>query len=379
MPTGRPIWYSVCGYHRYHRYLDAFHVPLNPARSDGRIGGGVPSKHDIRLGDVVVSQPFGKYGGVVQHDLGKIVTQGQMRRTGFLNAPPPLLLNAISRVRANHLQGRIDFTRYSAAFHGLPQFDRHAAGPDKLFEATYEHKRGETCESCTKVVIRPTRTGQEVLIHYGTIASGNQVIKDGATRDRISSELGDVLCFEMEGAGLMNSFPCLVIRGICDYADIHKNKKWQGYAAATAASFAKEVLSVIPMPSKFDFTTLSTAEGASFDSRDEEHNATCLENTRTELRCQIAEWADSEHGKCIFWLNGMAGTGKSTIARTVARSFKDNRQLGASFFFKRGEGDRGNATRFFTTIVTNLIMRIPDLAQHVENALRDEPDILDLQ
>ncbi|KAF1990925.1 hypothetical protein K402DRAFT_438562 [Aulographum hederae CBS 113979] len=67
-----------------------------------------------------------------------------------------------------------------------------------------------------------------------------------ATRDQISSDFGDVLCFEMEAAGLMNSFPCLVIRGICDYADSHKNKKWQPYAAATAAAYAKELLLVIP-------------------------------------------------------------------------------------------------------------------------------------
>ena len=71
-------------------------------------------------------------------------------------------------------------------------------------------------------------------------------MKDGVTRDRLSSELGGVLCFEMEAAGLMNSFPCLVIRGICDYADSHKNKGWQPYAAATAAACAKELLSVIP-------------------------------------------------------------------------------------------------------------------------------------
>lgn len=71
-------------------------------------------------------------------------------------------------------------------------------------------------------------------------------MKDGITRDGLSSELGGVLCFEMEAAGLMNNFPCLVIRGICDYADSHKNKGWQPYAAATAATCAKELLSVIP-------------------------------------------------------------------------------------------------------------------------------------
>ena len=79
-------------------------------------------------------------------------------------------------------------------------------------------------------------------MHYGTIASGNQVMRSAAERDRVSAELGGVLCFEMEAAGLMNSFPCLVIRGICDYADSHKNKRWQPYAAATAACYAKELL-----------------------------------------------------------------------------------------------------------------------------------------
>jgi nucleoside phosphorylase len=83
------------------------------------------------------------------------------------------------------------------------------------------------------------RGSQEIVLHYGTIASGNQVIKDGLTRDRLSSELGGVLCFEMEAAGLMNSFPCLAIRGICDYADSHKNKRWQPYAAAAAAKLAE--------------------------------------------------------------------------------------------------------------------------------------------
>lgn len=64
-------------------------------------------------------------------------------------------------------------------------------------------------------------------------------MKHGSTRDRIASELG-ILCFEMEAAGLMDSFPCLVIRGISDYAVSHKNHQWREYAAATAAAYAKE-------------------------------------------------------------------------------------------------------------------------------------------
>ena len=72
-------------------------------------------------------------------------------------------------------------------------------------------------------------------------------MRNGIDRDRISRELGGVLCFEMEAAGLMNTFPCLVIRGICDYSDSHKNKDWQAYAAATAAAYAKELLGEIEL------------------------------------------------------------------------------------------------------------------------------------
>ena len=130
----------------------------------------------------------------------------------------------------------------------IPTFQRYRAGPDLLFKAAYNHERGATCDQCS-VESRQPRPGREggaeVTVHYGTIASGNQVMKDAAERDRVSAELGGVLCFEMEAAGLMNSFSCLVIRGISDYADTHKNYKWQAYGAGTAAAYAKELLSVI--------------------------------------------------------------------------------------------------------------------------------------
>jgi hypothetical protein len=66
-------------------------------------------------------------------------------------------------------------------------------------------------------------------------------MKDATVRDKLATEK-DVLCFEMEAAGLMNHFPCLVIQGICDYSDTHKNKEWQRYAAMTAAAYAKDLL-----------------------------------------------------------------------------------------------------------------------------------------
>ena len=95
-----------------------------------------------------------------------------------------------------------------------------------------------------QLIHRDPRTSDEPQIHYGLIASGNQVLKHGETRDRLAKEYG-MLCFEMEAAGLMNQLPCLVIRGICDYSDSHENKQWQGYAALTAAAYAKILLSVV--------------------------------------------------------------------------------------------------------------------------------------
>ncbi|KAI9927564.1 hypothetical protein MW887_003182 [Aspergillus wentii] len=89
-----------------------------------------------------------------------------------------------------------------------------------------------------------TRPTTACKIHYGLIASGNKVIKDSKVRDVLSRKHG-ILCFEMEAAGLMNDFPCLVVRGICDYADARKNKQWQGYASLTAAAYAKELLGVV--------------------------------------------------------------------------------------------------------------------------------------
>ncbi|KAI9776915.1 MAG: hypothetical protein M1839_009157, partial [Geoglossum umbratile] len=132
---------------------------------------------------------------------------------------------------------------------------------------------------------------------------------------------------------------------------------------------------MLKLDQKIDLTKLPIAKGASFDAHMDEHNARCLPNTRVKLQRQIAEWAEDRNGKPIFWLNGMAGTGKSTIARSVAQSFAKQHQLAASFFFKKGEGGRGNATRFFTTISTDLMAHVPGLISGVRKALDADPGI----
>lgn len=210
------------------------------------IGGGVPSEDvDIRLGDVVISKPGGGFGGVVQYDKGKMIA-GKFEFTGSLNKPPQVLLTALHSLEAVHRNcgNRIVEFLQSMAVQPKRNSCCPGAGKDQLFEADYIHPRDKkTCESCdsTRLERRAPRNSDGPQVHFGLIASGNQVMKDGIVRDRLAKDLG-IICFEMEAAGLMDNFPCLVIRGICDYADSHKNKTWQGYAAATAAACAKEVL-----------------------------------------------------------------------------------------------------------------------------------------
>ena len=132
---------------------------------------------------------------------------------------------------------------------------------------------------------------------------------------------------------------------------------------------------VLSIDQKLDLARLPIALGASYDSHTEEHNARCLLNTRTALLQDIANWAQDKDGKSIFWLSGMAGTGKSTIARTIAESFASHNQLGASFFFKRGEGERGNASRFFTTIATGLVACEPGMLPGIRKTLDEDSAI----
>ncbi|KAF3941011.1 hypothetical protein ABW19_dt0200559 [Dactylella cylindrospora] len=220
------------------------------------IGGGIPSAaNDIRLGDVVVSKPEGDLPGVVQYDLGKEVAGGGFERLGVLDKPPPLLLNAVAALEATHKRQGSNIPNYLAnAYSRYPQLgqDFFYQGPenDILYRPDYEYREGEcACQKCYicigRRILRLARQYVHPVIHYGIIASGNRVIKDGVTRDRIGNDTR-ALCFEMEAAGLMDHVPCLVIRGICDYSDSHKNKRWQPYAALTAAAYAKELIKQIP-------------------------------------------------------------------------------------------------------------------------------------
>jgi nucleoside phosphorylase len=222
--------------------------PIKVGLMVGICGGVWSERADIRLGDVVVSQSNGMHGGVVQWDYGKMERDGVFRRTGTLNKPPRPLLNAVQSLKARHMLKDSETSGHLAAmFSKYPRlahdFGHQKQENDQLFEAAYQHGKGDTCADCNRdrLCKRPLREDDRPQIHYGNIASSDEVVKDGPTRDHIAKDEG-ILCFEKEAAGLMDTFPCVVIRGVCDYSDSHKNKRWQPYAAATAACYARELL-----------------------------------------------------------------------------------------------------------------------------------------
>ncbi|KAI1277126.1 hypothetical protein F5Y07DRAFT_113956 [Xylaria sp. FL0933] len=238
------------------------------------VGGGIPPK--VRIGDIVVGTPVGQYHGVVQWDLGKEEQGNKFTRTGSLNSPPSLLLSAIARLESDHelMGSKIPdyLDEMVSKYPRLAQkYLRSESFQDVLFKADYDHREGnldqaetyspedkededeekESCQYCDRTQI-VRRRPRDMRVHFGLIASGSRVVKNAIFRDKLLQDLqSNVLCIEMEAAGLMDNFPCLVIRGICDYADSHKNKVWQEHAAARAAAFAKELLGYV-QPSDVD-------------------------------------------------------------------------------------------------------------------------------
>ncbi|THW63458.1 hypothetical protein D6D19_09648, partial [Aureobasidium pullulans] len=220
------------------------------------IGGGAPSaKHNIRLGDVVVSSPQDGTGGVYQYDYGKLIQGQGFQHTGFLNQPSTLIRTTVSGLKTQYKRkGHKIQETIKTILDDNPRLNEEFSHPgedkDRLYQSDVVHAAacGEACEDwCgiqpVQIVERRKRTTKEdsPAIHHGVVASGSSLMKDATMRDALAKEKS-VMCFEMEAAGLMNHFPCLVVRGICDYSDSHKNKQWQGYAAMTAAAYAKDLL-----------------------------------------------------------------------------------------------------------------------------------------
>ncbi|KDN66640.1 hypothetical protein CSUB01_11417 [Colletotrichum sublineola] len=378
------------------------------------IGGGAPSQtHDIRLGDIVVSQPTATSGGIIQYDRGKIVQEGEFERTGALSAPPQLLLAALNRLQADHMseESRIpqvlsELVRKSPK-KMKDKFGYQGTLHDHLFQAEYNHANpASTCTSCdpTWAIHRDDRDDKDPVIHYGGIASGNKVIKDGIVRDKLSRELG-VLCFEMEAAGLQD-FPCLVIRGVCDYADSHKDKRWQAYAAATASAFAKELLSVIPptrvlqeepiprlvsdprlheLVSHTNTAILAQThrQDSRYESEEQDKYLQALKTSsyetfkninpgRVQGTCKwvldhtrYRAWQQSLHDD-LLWISADPGCGKSVLAKSlIDEDFQCTNEHTVCYFFFKDNENQNNLTTALCALLHQLFCFQPILLHYV--------------
>ncbi|KAL8349506.1 hypothetical protein RB598_005066 [Gaeumannomyces tritici] len=347
------------------------------------IGGGIARPddgRDIRLGDVVISQPDGTTGGVCQYDLFKAKPGDVNERKGFLLPPPTVLLNAVAAIQRRHLRKG---SRVPAILRKMlknnpamgkntklkPGFVYQGADNDRLFGPASVHAGGRDCGGChtNETIERTDRNSADPEFHYGIIASGNTLVKDATARDRIVKNVGeDCLCVEMEAAGLMNNFPCLVVRGICDYADSHKNDRWQPYASATAAAYAKELLGHIP-PAEVEETKKAMESLNSFKENLDEMRLT-VDTIESDAHTEkVKKWlspvdpsTNANHASDLhhpgtgawllesdvfkewesgsrqhMWLHGFAGCGKTVLSATILNHLtkKDDSHLVLRFFF----------------------------------------------
>lgn len=244
---------------------------------------GIDDETEIILGDVIIST------GLVQFDFGRRYLDKVVRKNtlednlGRPNREIRAFLAKLSGARSRRiLKGKTSsYLAELCAKSGLHQYQYPGAENDMLYHPEYRHKHQDTqvcniCAACrglndevcsgamesscqelhcqdaeliTRARVENAKNANLIdseeaqpLVHFGLIASGDLVMKSGYHRDRIASQ-EKVIAFEMEGAGVWDIFPTVVIKGVCDYADSHKNKKWQHYAAATAACCMKAFLS----------------------------------------------------------------------------------------------------------------------------------------
>ncbi|KAH0209493.1 purine and uridine phosphorylase, partial [Aureobasidium melanogenum] len=362
------------------------------------IGGGAPSaKNDIRLGGVVVSSRQG------ETDVMRTAVSGLKSKyedDGHqIEANITAVLDRKPRLRRKY---------------GRPE-----QGSDRLYKSDVVHPQGsehgceEVCGSQTAGLVQrcEREKGEDnPVIHHGVIASANQLMKDAIVRDTIAKEKG-VMCFEMEAAGLMNHFPCLVVRGICDYSDSHKSKEWQGYAAMTAAAYTKDLLTRM-VPSRVEQEDRIRMILAEFNS---EFKQLCKESKITtdvmkgHLKNEEARYLNKEHRSChqvfktstyeqfkninpdrvdqtcqwalshplyrrwrdsatddLLWISADPGCGKSVLSKLLVDQELPNDANDSTvcyFFFKDNEEQNSLATGL-CALLHQLFQQQPHLLQH---------------
>lgn len=358
------------------------------------IGGGVPNtKEDILLGDIVVSKPTAARPGLIRYDFERKCVEDQFTSSGALNQPSAVLLTAAGKAETNSILGESQIPFYISEIVQKDPLTFAHPGPeqDVLFDRDYDHTTIEPaengCNHCSpdRICHRPPRETQNPKVHYGLVASGNQLMCHGATRDKLAREHG-ILCFETEAAGLVDAAQCLVIRGICDYADSHSSKLWHAYAAAAAAAYAKEILSLIPPTPKpvslaaDTYAVAATVLDALLLTRPEvdRNSLIVLKGRQVTGTCEwliqhptYQEWfvgADPP----LLWISGGPGKGKTMLAiyiTEVLQPVVDSAQDVLLYYFcSNRDKNRNTAVTIMRGIIHQWLNFHPHLAQHIKNS-----------
>jgi nucleoside phosphorylase len=208
------------------------------------IAAGLPSpSHDIRLGDILVSLPESDKQGVIQYDMGK------QHPTGFENRSQQDMTTTIVRSAIGNMiaRARINGNRYEFVEDLQVREDIMDDNGKSLFRYPGQENDYLWGADDTLVQRDPRPDNLRTKVWYGNIGSGNTLMKSSKERDELQVKY-NLIGLEMEAHGVMNHMPVGHIRGTCDYADKHKSKDWQGYTAAVAAAYAREILRSIDPP-----------------------------------------------------------------------------------------------------------------------------------
>ncbi|KAL2145611.1 hypothetical protein VTI28DRAFT_6669 [Corynascus sepedonium] len=388
------------------------------------ICGGAPNAGttELLLGDVVISKM------ILQHDLGRQYHERFIPKDtddNRLGRPTKDIRGLIAILETD--SGK-ECVRQSAAGHLIRlqetavrkqcshDYRYPGSTEDELFASTYQHKHREprscTCynekiptycaeaaqTTCAQLgcdkgqLVRRERLerkrnlepemAQSPEIFVGRIASGDAVMKSSEHRDQIA-KLYNVIAFEMEGAGIWDEMPCIIIKGICDYADSHKSKVWQPFAAATAAAVTKAILERYTPTDKRPSATRNNGEKEIRDylkdlyKTDPRHDKTRIEQAKGRLLVDsyrwvldnddFRRWRDDRKTK-LLWITGDPGKGKTMLVCGIIDELtsKSYSNLLSFFFCQATDRSINNATAVLRGLVYLLVDQQPSLIPHVQ-------------